>query len=295
MTIELSNPTDVKPKKKSFFKRWWFWVLAALVLLMVIGILSSGGNSNIELSTLMSMNRQQIVEKFGKPDNILTDSKYEFEYAYDGFHVRGNDKNVVEVILSNGFLKKKKVDSYTLARLTLDSSYDEAIKNLGTPDKVNQSKNMKGAEYLTKDDYILKIMTKDMNTDKIDEIQLTEYKSSLEAKNDMSETLGADATEDKLKSIFEITDKKSNSIDNIYTVLGKMELYVDKGTNQISSIHLTGRSVYDIFGLRVGDSSDDAEKVLGKSTDNIQLSQTDTQFVYKYKDKEIRVTVDNNK
>lgn len=83
-----------KTKKKPLLKRWWFWLLSVFALFLFVGILSSGGESTAyELTKMTTMSKQQIIEKFGKPSEIVREDADGYSFGYDaGFMVSGTEK-----------------------------------------------------------------------------------------------------------------------------------------------------------------------------------------------------------
>lgn len=154
MSNQAENPFIKKPKKKPILKRWWFWILTAITVLIVIGMVSSGGSStSYELSKLQAMSKQQIIDKFGKPNEVVRDDADGYIYAYNaGFMVRGATSGALEITFQNDMVKQSTSDTYKLFDVMLGSSFDESVTRLGTPNLSQSVEGSKNAMYLTKED-----------------------------------------------------------------------------------------------------------------------------------------------
>ncbi|MGN7761281.1 hypothetical protein [Paenibacillus sp. 22594] len=78
-----------KSKKKPLLKRWWFWILALFVVIIAVSIFSSGGESTAyELSKMQTMTKEEIITKFGEPNEVIRDDSDGYSIAYNiGFMV----------------------------------------------------------------------------------------------------------------------------------------------------------------------------------------------------------------
>ncbi|MED0705271.1 hypothetical protein [Aneurinibacillus aneurinilyticus] len=297
MSNELSGSLIESKKKKSIFKRWWFWGLSIFVLIVVAIISSDGGSTAYELAKMQTMSKQQIIEKFGKPDEIVRDDKDGFMYGYHaGFDVRGTDKGALEINLSSDRVKKQGVDTYKIFDVFLGDSFDESVKKLGKPNQSGLKDGKKNAMYLTKEDFLL-IFTTEYDSDKIAAIRYVAYDESAESiALDISKMLGLIATEEEIKKIFDIKDKNSNSDATTYSIEG-FNMIVENQNNIVKSIWLTN-GIYNIHGIRIGDSIDKANKLFGPPKNSSEGVKNTTQYIYKYEGdtnpKRIIISIDKN-
>ncbi|MGG4143876.1 hypothetical protein ABEW34_12145 [Paenibacillus algorifonticola] len=291
-------PTLPEVKKKSIFKKWWFWLLAFVLLIVIISVSSQGESKIYELSQMVQMNKQQIVEKFGKPDEVVRDDQDGYSYAYNGgFTVSGNDKGASNIVLSSAFTKIKSTDSYKIFDVQLDSSLQENIKRLGKPQlSLNQDdKNL--VAYLTKEGYLLTFSSK-YNEDKVSAIEISKYNSStLSMALDISKMLNNQATENDIKQSFTINDKSTESKITTY-YLDDFSLIVDNKDQTILEVIINSDSIFNILGLRTSDSLDKAVQLFGEPVQTADGVQNTTRYIFKVdnagKKSNLLVTADNS-
>jgi len=298
MSNELTNPVTGKAKKKPIFKRWWFWILSILAFIIIVSALSSGGSTVYELSKATTMSKKEIVEKFGKPDEVVRDDKDGYSYGYNtGFLVSGNEKGATQIQLASAMIKKKSSDSYKVLDAALGSSFDENIKRLGKPNLSITKDGKKNAAYLTKEGFIFTLST-ESSSDKIAAIELSAYdESTIASSLDISKLLGSLATEEEIKKVYEIKDKSSDQKTTTYGVEG-FHLIVDNQDHTVKMLVLSSDSIYNIHGIRVGDSIDKANKVFGNPVNSMEGVKNTTQYTYKYEDtgssRKVTLSIDNS-
>lgn len=297
MSDVLTN-TTVKKKKKPIFKRWWFWVLSVFVLIIIVSSLSSGSSAVYELSKAATMSRQEIIEKFGKPDEIIREDNDGYSYGYNaGFIISGTDKGATSIVLSGDMVKNEASDSYKMLDATLGSSFDENVKRLGEPNLSITKDGKKNAVYLTKEDFLF-TLSSESGGDKISAMELSAYdESSIVLSLDVSNLLGSLATEEEIRKVYEIKDKSSDNNATTYAVEG-FNLIVDNQDSIVKGIYIAGDSLYNIHGLRVGDSIDKANEVFGNPLNTMEGVKNTTQYVYQYDDvtsvKKVILSIDND-
>lgn len=288
-----------KAKKKSLFKRWWFWGLALIVLVIIISSASGGeGGSNVfELSKATQMSKQQIVEKFGKPTEVVRDDKDGYNYSYNkGFTISGTDKGAENIVLSSAFVKDKSNDSYKIFDVQLDSSFQENVKRLGTPQLNLNKDNQNLAVYLTKEGYILTFSSTN-NDDKVSAIEFSEYDSStLSMALDISKLLNNKATENDIKQNFTIKQKSPEAKVTTYFLDG-CSLVLDNKDQNVTEVFINSDSIYNINGIRTSDSMDKALKLFGEPIQKADGVKNTTQYVFNVDNagqkNKLHVTADN--
>lgn len=272
-----------KPRKKPLLKRWWFWLLSVFALLLFVGILSSGGESTAyELTKMTTMSKQQIIEKFGKPSEIVREDADGYSYGYDaGFMVSGVEKGALEISMQKDMIKSPKSDTYKIFDVTIGSSYDENITILGKPNLSTVKDGKKNAMYLTNEDFLLLFST-DFNSDQISSIDFVAYNGSLQSRSlDLSKILGLTASEEEIKKLFEVKDKYTSQGETMYALEG-FELVVDNQSNIVKQIIIPTNSIYNIQGIRTNDSLDKATQVLGKPLHTNEGVKNTTLYNYNF-------------
>lgn len=291
--------TAPKAKKKSLFKRWWFWGLALIVLIIIISSAngSGGGSTVFELSKASQMSKQQIVEKFGKPSEVVRDDKDGYSYSYNtGFTISGTDKGANNIVLSSAFVKNKFNDSYKIFDVQLDSSFQENVTRLGTP-QLNLSKDNRNlVAYLTKEGYLLTFSSK-TNEDKVSAIEFSEYgSSSLSMALDISNLLNNKATDDDIKQNFTIKQKSPEAKVTTYYLDG-CSLVVDNKDQIVTEVIINSESVYNINGLRTSDPLEKAVKSFGEPVQKADGVKNTTQYIFNVDNagqkNKLHVTADN--
>lgn len=106
-----------KSKKKPLFKRWWFWILALFVVITAVSILSSGGESTAyELSKMQTMTKEEIITKFGEPNEVIREDSDDYAIAYNtGFMVSGDNQGASEITLQEDAVKGSSKDTYKIS------------------------------------------------------------------------------------------------------------------------------------------------------------------------------------
>jgi hypothetical protein len=269
-----------KPKKKSLFKRWWFWGLAIVIVIVIASVSSQSGSTVYELGKMTQMSKQQIIEKFGKPDEVVRDDKDGYNYVYNGgFTVSGTETGANNIVLSNELVKNKNSDAYKIFDVQLNSSFEENVKRLGKP-KLNLKKDNKNlAVYLTKEGLLLSFSSK-YNEDKVSAIELSSYDTSmLSSALEIGKLLGNKATEDDIKQNFTIKDKSTDAATTMYALDG-FNLVVDNKSQTISQVFISSDSIYNIQGIRTTDSLDKATKLFGNPIQTKEGVKNTTQYTY---------------
>lgn len=276
--------TVTKKKKKPIFKRWWFWVLSIFALIIIAGSLSSGSSAVLELSKATTMNRQEIIDKFGRPDEIIREDNEGYIYGYNaGFIISGTDKGATSIVMSGDMVKNESSDSYKMLDATLNSSFDENVKRLGEPNLSITKDGKKNAVYLTKEDFLF-ILSSEYGGDKISTLELSVYdQSSIVLALDVSNLLGSLATEDEVKKVYKINDIYSDADTTTYTVEG-FNLIVNNQDNIVKGVFIAENSIYNIHGVRVGDSINKANEAFGNPINTMEGVKNTTQYIYQYDD-----------
>lgn len=279
----LSN--EQPKRKKSIFKRWWFWLLAIVVIVILISALSSGSSSPstiYELSKMQTMSKQQIIDKFGNPDETVRDDSEGYIYGYnDGFMVSGTAEGATEVTLQEDMIKNGSADSYKIFDATLGSSFDENIERLGKPNLSQLKDGKKSALYLTNEDFLLRISS-GFNSDKIAAIQYSDYASSEEALAlDLSRMLGLSASEEEISALYTIKDKSSQNGETLYDLDGLQMIVNDKDLI-VKQLILSSDSIYNLHGIRTGNTLEKANKLFGKPVNTSEGVKDTTQYTYQY-------------
>lgn len=272
-----------RPRKKPLLKRWWFWLLSVFALFLFVGILSSGGESTAyELTKMTEMSKQQIIEKFGKPSEIVREDADGYSYGYDaGFMVSGNEKGALEISMQKDMIKATTSDTYKIFDVTIGSSYDENVTRLGKPNLSTVKDGKKNAMYLTKEDFLLLFST-DFNSDQISSIDFVAYNGSLQSQSlDLSKMLGLIASEEEIKKLFEVKDKNTSQGETLYSLEG-FELVVDNQSNIVKQIIVPTNSIYNIQGIRINDSLDKATQLLGKPLHTNEGVKNTTLYSYSF-------------
>ncbi|MEK5256138.1 hypothetical protein NST74_21920 [Paenibacillus sp. FSL F4-0125] len=291
-TEVIQSEKNKKSKKKPLLKRWWFWILALLVVITVVSILSSEGESTAyELSKMQTMAKEEIIMKFGEPNEVIRDDSDGYAIAYNsGFMVSGDKRGASEITLQEDAVKESSKDTYKIFDVTLGSSFADNIARLGKPNLTQEKDGKKSVMYLTEEDYLLVISTRP-DADKISTIQYSAYDSSMESLSlDLSSLLGLSATEDELKSLYTIKDKSSSQGETMYAFEEGFELLVDEN-NLVKQLIISSNSVFNIHGIRTSDSLDKANQVFGEPISISAGVQGTTQYSYNYNSGAIPTTV----
>ncbi|MEK3742402.1 hypothetical protein ACTID9_07165 [Brevibacillus fluminis] len=272
-----------RPRKKPLLKRWWFWLLSVFALFLFVGILSSGGESTAyELTKMTTMSKQQIIEKFGKPSEIVREDADGYSFGYDaGFMVSGTEKGALEISMQNDMMKSPSSDTYKIFDVTIGSSFDENVTRLGKPNLSTVKDGKKNAMYLTNEDFLLLFST-DFNSDQISSIDFVAYNGSLQSQSlDLSKMLGLTASEEEIKKLFEVKDKNTSQGETLYALEG-FELVVDNQSNIVKQIIIPTNSIYNIQGIRTNDSLDKATQVFGKPLHTNEGVKNTTLYSYNF-------------
>nr|WP_312577702.1 hypothetical protein [Sedimentibacter sp.] len=296
MSNEITEQIEVKPSKKSIFMRWWFW-LFIIIIIIIIGSLGAfgGGSITYELSRTSSMSRQDIIDKYGKPDEVLSDDSDGYLYGYDaGFIISGTDKGALEISLMSDSVKKNTSDNYKIMDVTLGSSFEENIKRLGEP-ALSTNDGQKGAMYLTNEDYIL-MFTTGYNSDSIEIIKFAYYDNSLEAITlDISSLLGNIVTEEDISKAYKINQKSPYAQSTMYDCKG-FDLNVENKNDIVEQVIISEDGIFNICGIRIDSTLDEVKNVFGEPISSSEGVLNTTQYVF-YDDgfieKKIQVTIDN--
>lgn len=285
--------------KRGFSVSIFFRVHTILAVGLVVILLSSCQSMVYELALTTTMSRQDIVSKFGKPDEVVIDNADGYMYIYsEGFSITGDDNGATEIELRVDGIKKNTSDTYKLMDVTIGSSFDENIKRLGEPDLALSSGGQKGAMYLTKEDFILVFLT-GIDTDNVESIRLVSYSDSLESMGlDLCKILGTIATEDEIRDIYKVNNKYSDSKAATYDIKG-FNLVVDNESNIITQIVIAEDGIFNFAGVRLGDTLEKAKEVFGEPLSSMEGVLNTIQYAFKYDDslgltapKRIDVTID---
>ncbi len=285
---------EVNSSKKAVLKHWWILLFAIIIVSLVA---CTGGYTTYELSKTISMNRQDIIDKFGNPDEVLSNDSDGYFYGYDaGFAISGTDKGATEIVIMSDSVKKKTSDNYKIMDVTLGSSFEENIKRLGEPD-LSTNDGQKGAMYLTKEDYILTFMT-GYDSDSIEVIKLTSYDNSVEAITllDISNLLGNFATEEDLKKAYKINQKSTGVTSTMYNCKG-FDLSIGNKNDMVENIFISEEGIFNISGIKIGSNLNEVKSVFGEPNSSREGVLNTTQYVFYdngFIEKEIQVTIDNN-
>ena len=289
MSIKYSNQENeaayVK-HKKLILKQWWFWILS-IMLIVIITIMTAGDGSTstiFELSKTIYMSKQDIVNKFGSPDEIVRDDKEGYMYAYNnGFMISGDSNGAKEIEIISSAVKAKTKDSYKIMDVTLASSFDENVKRLGTPENYVFIDGKKAAMYLTNEDFLLTFTT-EYNSDIISQIKLVNYEDSTESIYlDLTKIIGTIATEKDISNIFNIKDKSTQGNTTLYN-LNDFYIAVENSNNTVIKAYITGNNLYNIAGLRINDNLDKAKYLFGKPSFSSEGVKNTTKYIFEYVD-----------
>lgn len=281
-----------KSKKKPLLKRWWFWILALFVVIITASLLSSGGESTAyELSKMQTMTKDEIIAKFGEPDEVIHDDPDDYAIAYNaGFVVSGDNQGASEITLQEDAVKESSQDTYKIFDVTLGSSFADNVTRLGKPNLTQEKDGKKRVIYLTKEDYLLVFSTKP-DTDEISDIQYSAYDSSMDSASlDISSFLGLSATEDELNSLYTIKDKSSSPGETMYVLEEGFEVIVDNN-NLVKQLIISTNSIFNIHGIRTSDSLDKANQTFGEPISTSAGVQDTTQYSYNYTGDAVPTTV----
>ncbi|OBZ14223.1 hypothetical protein A8L34_09705 [Bacillus sp. FJAT-27264] len=237
------------------------------------------------------MSKDEIFEKFGKPNEVVRDDSDGYIIAYNaGFIVSGNAQGAKEITLQEDAVKKKSTDTYKIFDVTLGSSFADNVARLGKPNLTQEKDGTKHVMYLTKENYLLVFSTKP-NNDVINTIQYSAYDSSKEASSlDLSNLLGLSATEDELKSLYTIKDKSNSQGETMYALEEGFEVIVDNN-NLVRQLVISSNSIFNIHGIRTSGSLDKAHQVFGEPVSTSAGVRDTTQYSYNYKDGAVPTTV----
>lgn len=274
--------------KEVIFKDWFFWVVVVFLAVTIAPfyILMFSETPTYELSKVTHMSKQQIINKFGKPSSVAGDDKSGYTYYYNsGFMISGTNKCANTIQLSANLFKKES-DNYSvkLADTTLGSSYNDAIKRLGSPNRSETGYGKKSAIYLVDNNYIL-LLSCDCKSDKISSISYATYDSSLlNLRLDISFLAGVKtATETNISKKFKIIDKSTAGFETYYFING-FTLVVDNQNNAVKKVYINQDSIYNIQNVRVGDTLEKANNELGKPITSHEGVKNTTIYVYRLKD-----------
>lgn len=284
-------------KKKSIMKRWWFWLLSLIVLVVAVSVATQGDSTVYELSQMVKMNKQQMIEKFGKPDEVVRDDQDGYSYAYNGgFTVSGNDSVAQNIVLSSAFVKGKSSDAYKIFDVQLNSSFQEHVQRLGKP-QIHLKKDDKNlVAYIVEDKYLLTFSSK-FNEDKVNAIEMSEYDvSTLAMALDISSMLNKQASEDELQQIFTIKDKSTESKITTYYLDG-FSMVLNKADQTVAEIIINSKSIFNIMGLRTSQSLDKAVQLFGEPVQKAAGVKDTTQYIFNVdhagQKNKLHVTADN--
>lgn len=106
-TEALQSEKIKKSKKKPLLKRLWFWILTLFVVITAVSIFSSRGETTAyELSKMLTMTKEEIITKFGEPNEVIRDDSDGYAIAYNtGFMVSGNNQGASEITLQEDAVK----------------------------------------------------------------------------------------------------------------------------------------------------------------------------------------------
>lgn len=281
-----------KSKKKPLLKRWWFWVFALFIVIIVASLFSSEGESTAyELSKMQTMTKEEIIAKFGEPDEVIRDDSDGYIIAYNTrFIVSGDNQRASEITLQEDAVKGNSKDTYNIFDVTLGASFAENVVRLGNPNLTQEKDGKKSVMYLTEEDYLL-IFSTGFDSDKISTIRYCAYDSSMESASlDLSNLLGLSATEEELNSLYTIKDKNSAQGETMYALEEGFELLVDE-SNLVKQLIISSNSIFNIHGIRTSDSLDKAIQVFGEPISTSAGVQDTTQYSYNYNGGAIPTTV----
>ncbi|WP_214626533.1 hypothetical protein [Paenibacillus agaridevorans] len=271
------NPVTFQKNVIPIYKRFWFWILFGVIALAAVIILVGGRTQVYELTELRTMNKEQIKEKFGSPDEITFDENDNFWYGFDnGFMVRGTERGAEEVTLIKDFVDKQSYGKYKIADIYLNSSFDENVSRLGKPDMLLTVDDKKTALYMVDHDFLLSFGS-DYKSDAIFGINYAAYNESTEITGlDLSELLNPLGVEEKITKNYEVKDTQTSSDQTTYLLEGT-QIIVDNNNFTVKEIILSSKSVYNAYGLRIGDDLNKATDALGTP---IEGSDEETKYRY---------------
>lgn len=295
-TISAESP---RTSKNSLMKRVLIVSFTVFVILGITYTLFYGGESTAyELTQMTSMTKQEIIDKFGIPDEVIYDEEQRYFYIYNfGIVVYGTNEGAYDITLSKDLIKNNSLNNYKMLDVYIDSSFDENILRLGTPNVIQTIDGKKNAMYLTQEEYLI-IITTAYNSDEIARIQTVFYDESPHFNIfDLSQLLGEIITEEELDKTYTIIDK-SSFLQTITYVLNGFQLIVDADDHRVLEIFIAQRSIYNILGLRTKDSLNKANKVLGMASGTSDGISNTTRYTFENDDYEasysVELSINNN-
>ncbi|CAM4344334.1 hypothetical protein FHS16_002512 [Paenibacillus endophyticus] len=300
MSNEATILSSETKKKKTILKKWWFWVIAIIVLFIVILAASDSTDESIvyELGQVQAMNKQEIVEKFGKPSEVVRDDAEGYLYSYDsGFTINGNDSEAASIMLSNELVKGNAAHAFKIFDIQLNSTFSEHVKRLGNPSLQLVQDNRNLVAYLTNEGALL-TFTSTSNEDKVTAIELSPYdSSSIAMALDISSLLHNQTTEEEIKKSFVLKEKSTDATTTLYIIEG-FQIIVDNKSHTVTKVIINTDSVYNVAGLRPTDSLDKANRILGTPTQSKEGIKNTTQYLFNssdaVSDSTIIVSADNS-
>lgn len=177
---------------------------------------------------MQTMTKEEIIAKFGEPNEVIRDDSDGYTIAYNtGFMVSGDNQGASEITLQEDAIKGSSRDTYKIFDVTLGSSFADNVARLGKPNLTQEKDGKKSVMYLTEEDYLLVFSTRP-DTDEINIIHYSAYDSSMESASlDLSSLLGLSATEDELKSLYTIKEISSSQGETMYALEERFEMIVD--------------------------------------------------------------------
>jgi len=255
------------------------FILMTLCSIMLMLLTGCGATSKGDLSDLMAVDKQQVVKQVGKPSTVIRDDKEQFEYEYNtGVSLIGSDSGVNSITLANNLVTKETSDIYKLSGVTLDSSFDENVKRLGTPDGLIPKGDRTMAIYLRDKSSFLVLIT-GVKNDKVSTVSIVPH-SLMDDMLTLNAANYLDSTMKRINSGDTLTIRSkyiTNESDDLYLISSNLELCTDGTTGIIKSVKITGKSMYDIFGITVGSPFDDLTKDIGSPYESIDNAVTNYQ------------------
>lgn len=242
-----------------------------LVILITLGIISSEPTEEYDLSELRGLDRTTVLQKLGTPNKseLVYDDETSYYYMYStGLSVMGKEDGITELILATGDIEEKGNVIYTVQGIALDSSFDKAVKTLGTPNWSGSSEGRQSVMYHDpKEDMILNLLS-DVDSEKIVGIRYVKYDSSAESDAmKLLNLIGVSFNEEQIKRDLNVNNSIPNPDETThYFASSTMENWVKRkqSNDQVFELELSSTKFFNVGGLRIGDSYSKAEELFGK-------------------------------
>ncbi|MDQ0086741.1 hypothetical protein J2T12_000135 [Paenibacillus anaericanus] len=284
MSSELTTQDQAK-KKKPLLKCWWLWVTLGLICVIVVGALATSSSESYDLANLSEMNKQEVIQKLGKPDEswIIRDEDDDYYYTYpSGVTIIGNAKYANEISLVQDTDKSNNNKQFNIVGMSLGSNISDYAEVLGNAniDLVSSEGSRSRMYHDVKEDIILNLLT---DSDRIIGIRYVHYNKSDESYAlDLANYIGNAVEEQQLVSELGIKSTVTGNVENTYYFgNSSMANWVKKDTQsgQVNEAVLSNGRFFNIGGLRIGDSIEEAKSRFGdpiSSTDGVDDVRIDT-------------------